>query len=61
LWQAIYTLLEQEQLVVEASGAAAIVPLLNGSLEVENKTVVCVLSGGNLAMDLLKKIAGSVM
>lgn len=47
--------------MVEVSGAAAIVPLLNGSLEVENKTVVCVLSGGNLAMDLLKKIAGSVM
>ncbi|MFZ0543884.1 MAG: threonine/serine dehydratase [Candidatus Promineifilaceae bacterium] len=55
--QAIYALLEQEQLVVEASGAAAIVPLLNGSLDVKDKNIVCVLSGGNLAIDLLKEIA----
>lgn len=54
--QAIYALLAQEQLVVEASGAAAIVPLLNGSLDVEGKVVVCILSGGNLAIDLLKEI-----
>jgi threonine dehydratase len=54
--QAIYALLAQEQLVVEASGAAAIVPLLNGSLDVEGRVVVCILSGGNLAIDLLKEI-----
>lgn len=60
LRQAIYYLLEQEQLVVEASGAAAVVPLLNGSLDVRGKTVVCVLSGGNPAMDLLKKIISSL-
>jgi threonine dehydratase len=56
LREGIYALLAQEQLVVEASGAAAIVPLLNGSLDVEGKTVACVLSGANLAVDLLKEI-----
>ena len=56
LRQAIYALLEQEQLVVEASGAAAIVPLLNSVMEIEGKTAVCVLSGANLAIELLKEI-----
>ena len=56
LRQAIFTLLDQEQLVVEASGAIAIVPLLNGSLDVAGKTVVCVLSGGNLETAVLRDI-----
>jgi threonine dehydratase len=56
LRQAIFTLLDQEQLVVEASGAIAITPLLNGSLEVAGKTVVCVLSGGNLETAVLRDI-----
>jgi threonine dehydratase len=56
LREAIFVLLDQEQLVVEGSGAAAIVPLLNGSAELQGKTVVCVLSGGNLETALLKQI-----
>lgn len=56
LRQAIFTLLDEEQLVVEASGAISIVPLLNGSLDVAGKTVVCVLSGGNLETAVLRDI-----
>ncbi len=56
LKQAIHLLLSQEQLVVEGSGAAAIVPLLNGSIDVAGKTVVCLISGGNLAINLLRQI-----
>lgn len=56
LRQAIFTLLDQEQLVVEASGAIAIAPLLNGSLDAAGKTVVCVLSGGNLETAVLRNI-----
>jgi threonine dehydratase len=56
LRQAIFTLLDQEQLVVEASGAITIAPLLNGSLDVVGKTVVCVLSGGNLETAVLRDI-----
>jgi threonine dehydratase len=56
LRQAIFTLLDQEQLVVEASGAIAIAPLLNGSLDVAGQTVVCVLSGGNIETALLRDI-----
>jgi threonine dehydratase len=56
LRRAIFTLLDREQLVVEPSGAIAIVPLLNGTLEVAGKTVVCILSGGNIATPLLRDI-----
>jgi threonine dehydratase len=56
LRHAIYTLLDQEQLVVEASGAIAIAPLLNGRLDVIGQTIVCVLTGRNLATTLLKAI-----
>lgn len=54
--RAIFTLLDREQLVVEASGAIAIAPLLNGSLDVAGQTVVCILSGGNIATSLLRDI-----
>jgi len=56
LRRAIYTLVDQEQLVVEPSGAIAVVPLLNGSLDVAGQTAVCVLSGGNLETTLLRDI-----
>lgn len=56
LRRATFTLLDREQWVVEPSGAIAITPLLNGALDLEGKTVVCVLSGGNLATTLLRDI-----
>jgi threonine dehydratase len=56
LRRAVYILVDQEQLVVEPSGAIAIAPLLNGSLDVAGKTVVCILSGGNIETRLLRDI-----
>jgi threonine dehydratase len=56
LRRAIFTLLDQHQLVVEASGAIAVAPLLNGSLDAAGRTVVCILSGGNIASSLLRDI-----
>lgn len=53
---AIYGLLHQHQLVVEPSGAIAIVPLLCGDGAWRGQTVVCVLSGGNLDTALLRAI-----
>jgi threonine dehydratase len=46
--RAIYTLIAEEQLVVEASGAIAIAPLLTGELDVRGQTVVAVLTGANI-------------
>jgi threonine dehydratase len=56
LRRAIYTLVDCEQLVVEASGAIAIAPLYHGDLDVAGKTVVCVLSGANIETALLREI-----
>ena len=56
LRQAVFTLVDQEQLVVEPAGAIAIAPLLNRALDVAGQTVVCVLSGGNIATTLLRDI-----
>jgi threonine dehydratase len=56
LRRAVFVLVDQEQLIAEASGAISIAPLLNGSLDVAGKTVVCVLSGGNLDTALLRDV-----
>ncbi|MCB8947342.1 MAG: pyridoxal-phosphate dependent enzyme [Ardenticatenaceae bacterium] len=54
--QAIMLLLAEQQLVIEPSGATAVAPLLSGAVDVRGKTAVCLLTGGNLAMNLLREI-----
>ena len=54
--QAILALLAEHQLVIEPSGAAAFAPLLAGLVDVAEKTAVCILTGGNLALDLLREV-----
>jgi threonine dehydratase len=53
LRQAIFCLVDQHQLIVEASGAIAIAPLLAGKVDVAHQAVVCILSGANIATALL--------
>jgi threonine dehydratase len=43
-------------LVIEPSAATAVAPLLSGAVDVKGKTAVCILTGGNLAMNLLRDI-----
>ncbi|WP_420630239.1 threonine ammonia-lyase [Candidatus Leptofilum sp.] len=54
--QAILALLAEHQLVIEPSGATAVAPLLSGLVDVRGETAVCLLTGGNLAMNLLREI-----
>ena len=56
LRQAIFTLIDQEQLVVEASGAIAIAPLLNDTHNLKDQTIVCILTGANIDSRLLANI-----
>ena len=56
LRRAIYALVDQEQLVVEASGAIAVAPLLDEMHDLKGQTVVCVLSGANIDSQLLANI-----
>jgi len=55
--RAIFALLRHEQLVVEASGAIAIAPLLRQEMDVSGQTVVCILTGANVDPLLLATIA----
>jgi len=56
LRQAIFTLIDQEQFIVEASGAIAIAPLLSDTYNLKDQTVVCILTGANIDSHLLAKI-----
>lgn len=56
LRRAIFTLVDQEQLVVEAAGAIAVAPLLSNRHNLAGQTVVCVLSGANIDTRLLAQI-----
>lgn len=53
---AVYSLVSQQQIIAEPSGAISIVPLLRSEFNLTGKTVVCVISGGNLSTELLREI-----
>lgn len=48
--------LKEEKVVVEGGGAVALAALLAGKVDVEGKTVACVVSGGNVDMELLRRL-----
>lgn len=54
--EAILTLLEQEKTVAEGAGAAPLAALLHRELSLSRKTVVVVISGGNIDVNLLSRI-----
>jgi threonine dehydratase len=56
LRRCIYTLLEADNILAEASGAIAIAPLLEHDERLKGKRVVCVISGSNLELTLLRDI-----
>jgi threonine dehydratase len=51
--QAMVHALTEEKLVVEGGGVVALAALLAGKLDVVGKTVVCLVSGGNVEMSAL--------
>ncbi len=55
--RAIFFLLEREKLVVEGAGAVGVAALLEGRIRVDaGDTVVCILSGGNIDMNMVSRI-----
>lgn len=54
--EAVAWLFRDLKLVVEPGGAVALAAVLNGRVEVEGKTVVVVLSGGNVDADMFAKL-----
>ena len=56
---AVFALLQKEQLVIEGSGAVGVAALLAGALPaLAGKKVVAVLSGGNIDTNVLHQIVG---
>ena len=56
--EAIFALLEAEQLVVEGSGAVGVAALLFDKVDLKGRKVVAVISGGNIDVGLLSEILG---
>ena len=56
---AVYLLWAHDKQVVEGSGAAAIVPVLENKEFFQNETTVCVITGGNIDEELFKTILAS--
>lgn len=53
---AILLLLERSKLFVEGAGAAGLASVLNKKIAIKNKTIVVIISGGNLTPNLLNRI-----
>ena len=55
--RAVFFLLEREKLVVEGAGAVGVAALLEGRIRVgAGDKVVCILSGGNIDMNMVSRI-----
>ena len=53
---AILFLLEKQKIVVEGAGAVGLAAIMHNKIDVENKTVVLALSGGNIDVTMLSLI-----
>ncbi len=55
--RAIFFMLEREKLVVEGAGAVGVAALLEGKVRLgPGETVACILSGGNIDMNMVSRI-----
>jgi threonine dehydratase len=57
--RAVYLLWAHEKQVVEGSGAAAIAPMVESQITFKGRTVVCVITGGNIDDELFKAIVAA--
>ncbi len=53
---AILALIEKQKLVAEGAGATAVAATMFGKLPVDGKKVVCLVSGGNIDVNVLNRI-----
>jgi threonine dehydratase len=53
---AILTLMEQQKLVAEGAGAVSVAAVLFDKLPVKGKKTVCVVSGGNIDVNILSRV-----
>lgn len=53
---AILTLIEKHKMIAEGAGAAPVAAVMFGKIPVEGKKVVCVVSGGNIDVNILSRV-----
>ena len=53
---AILALMEKQKLVSEGAGAVSVAAVMFGKLPVKGKKVVCILSGGNIDVNILSRV-----
>lgn len=53
---AILTLMEKQKLVAEGAGAVAVAAVMAGKIPVAGKKVVCLVSGGNIDVNILSRV-----
>ena len=53
---AILTLMERQKLIAEGAGATSVAAVLTDKIPVEGKNVVCVVSGGNIDVNILSRV-----
>lgn len=58
---AIFFLMERNKLVVEGAGAASVAAVLSNKIDVTNKRVVCILSGGNIDFTFINTLLEKAM
>ena len=53
---AILSMLEHQKLITEGAGAVAVAAVLHDKIPVEGKNVICVVSGGNIDVNILDRV-----
>lgn len=53
---AILTLLEKQKVIAEGAGAVAVAAAMSGRLPIQGKKVVCLVSGGNIDVNILSRV-----
>ncbi len=53
---AILTLIEKQKLITEGAGAVAVAAVMFGHLPIKGKKVACILSGGNIDVNILSRV-----
>ena len=53
---AILALIEKQKMIAEGAGAASVAAVMFGKIPVEGKKVVCVISGGNIDVNILSRV-----
>ncbi len=54
--EAVLTLMEKQKLVAEGAGAVSVAAAMCGKVDIKGKKVVCIVSGGNIDVNILSRV-----